>query len=144
MNTIAQSALGASAYARKDYEFDLRPDDDERPFGGESGSQIHSWAQLIDDLLAIRGLNDDWDGQGAVAPHSALVDFAIALAKHFQASRKEPADRVIAGVNGTIYFEWHDGAGYLEIEVTTPQQAEGRMIRKGSGTTEVFTLSRRS
>ena len=55
-----------------------------------------------------------------------------------------PADRVIAGVNGTVFFEWHGSEGYLEIEVTAPDRAEGRVVRKGSEEAEVFTLSRRS
>jgi hypothetical protein len=103
----------------------------------------HTWARLIDDLSAVRGLSDDWDGQGADAPPPAVVDYAVTLARAFQAIGLSPADRAIAGANGTVLFEWHRPAGYLEIEVTGPDQAEGRSVPMGSEAAEVFTLSRR-
>jgi hypothetical protein len=99
---------------------------------------------LTEELRALRHLEDDWDGQGAKVPPPDLVDGAIALALHFQANAMRPADFAAAGVNGTIIFEWHDAAHYLEIEVTAPGRAEGRAVQKGSGVTETFTLSRRS
>ncbi len=42
----------------------------------ETPAQI--WSPLIDELLRIRTLKDDWDGEGTEAPHPALVDGAIA------------------------------------------------------------------
>jgi hypothetical protein len=105
---------------------------------------VRPWAELIDELRALRHLEDDWDGQGAKAPPPDLVDGAIALALHFQANAMRAADYAVAGVNGTVIFEWHDATHYLEIEVTAPDRAEGRAVRKGSDVTEVFSLSRRS
>jgi hypothetical protein len=107
-------------------------------------SPTSSWPRLIDDVLTLRSLRDDWDGQGAEAPDPAVLDGALKFAQDFRAAQMPPADRVIAGVNGTVYFEWHGSGGYLEIEVTAPDRAEGRSVRKGSEVTEVFTLSRRS
>jgi len=72
-----------------------------------------------------------------------LVDGAITLARQFQTNGIIPADLVIAGVNGTVLFEWHGPDGYLEVEVTAPDQAEGRWVKKGSDVAEAFTLSRR-
>ncbi len=66
------------------------------------------------------------------------------MAQYLQAKGVPPADRVIAGVNGTIYFEWHTPFGYQEIEVTSPMEAECRWVRKDSDATEVINLSRRS
>lgn len=116
---------------------------------GETGSRAsdssvpvcHEWSDLIDDLLAIRGLEDDWDGQGAQAPSSALVDGAIRFAQEFQRKGIEPADRVLASVNGTVYFEWHRPGGYVEIEVTAPDTAEARCVGTGSDKTEVISFS---
>jgi hypothetical protein len=107
-------------------------------------SPTGSWPQRLDDVLALRNLHDDWDGQGAEAPDPAVADGALEFARDFQAAQLPPADRVIAGVNGTIFFEWHGSGGYLEIEVTASDRAEGRAVRKGSVVAEVFTLSRRS
>lgn len=102
-----------------------------------------NWPRLLDELLRIRNLEDDWDGEGTEAPPPALVDGAINLAECFQTNGVPPADRVIAGVNGTIYFEWHTPLGYQEIEVTSPTDAECRWVRKGSDVPEVINLTRR-
>jgi hypothetical protein len=99
---------------------------------------------LIDELLRIRNLEDDWDGEGTEAPHPALVDRAVTLAQSLEASGHQPADRVIAGVNGTVYFEWHTPLGYQEIEVTSPLDAECRWVPKGSAVAVVFALTRRT
>jgi hypothetical protein len=90
------------------------------------------WLDLIDELLSLRGLEDDWDGQGGEAPDPALVDGAIVLARRFQDERETPADRVTAGVNGTIFFGWHFPGGYREVEVISPTEAEVRLVRDGT------------
>jgi hypothetical protein len=96
--------------------------------------------QLIDELLRIRNLKDDWDGEGTEAPHPNLVDAAIILAQNLAASGFPPAERVIASVNGTIYFEWYTPLGYEEIEVMSPLDAEYRCVQKNSNETTVVGL----
>ncbi len=143
MTTITRSARGASAYTQADYS-STRPLDEHGLLVSEAGTPpARTWSQVIDDLLALRGLEDDWDGQGSEAPHPALVDGAITLAQSLQAQGLRPADFAVAGVNGTVLFEWHGPSDYLEIEVTAPDKAEGRSVRQGPDVTEVFTLSRR-
>src|SRR5688572_25066409 len=116
--------LGMSAYTLSD-SYPTRPLDE----SGLLASALdplpaQTWGRLIDDLLALRRLEDDWDGQGAIAPPVALVDSAITLAQHLRAIGKPPADFAVAGVNGTVMFEWHHPASYVEIEVTAPDRAE--------------------
>jgi hypothetical protein len=114
------------------------------PPAPDVGVQLRPWTELIEELRALRHLEGDWDGQGAKAPPPDLVDGAIALALHFRANAMRPAVFAVAGVNGTVIFEWHDATHYLEIEVTAADRAEGRAVQKSSGVTEAFTLSRRS
>jgi sulfur carrier protein ThiS len=149
MSTTLQSARGASAFTQADSSVETIlssrsrnaaqtsaftwPDPDEQ-------ARAETWHSLIDQLLRIRNLQDDWDGEGTEAPHPALVDRAITLAQYLQANGFPPAERVIAGVNGTIYFEWHTPLGYQEIEVLSPMDAECRWVRKGSNVTEVNRL----
>jgi hypothetical protein len=102
-----------------------------------------TWSPLLDELFRIRNLQDDWNGEGTEAPYPALVDGAITLARYLQANGTPPADRVIAGVNRTIYFEWHTPRRYQEIEVTSPMDAECRWVRKGPDVPEVINLSHR-
>ena len=140
-SALARSARGASAYYQPD-DFPNRPLDERNPLITDPSAPLHhSWSRLIDDLLAIRNLEDDWDGQGAEAPHPTLADGAIVLAQQLRANGKGPADRIIAGVNGTIFFEWYDSACYTEAEVTAPNEVVFRTIRRGSDLAEVFVLS---
>jgi hypothetical protein len=99
------------------------------------------WNELIDELLRILMLDDNWDGEGSEAPDRALVSGAIKLAQNLKASKYTPADRVIASVNGTVYFEWHTPHGYQEIEVISPLDAELRWLPEGSDMTQVVHLT---
>lgn len=96
-----------------------------------------AWNDLIDALRAMRSLKDDWDGDGSVAPTSALIEGAIRLANGFKSDNHPPADRVLAGVNGTICFEWHKALGYEEVEVVSPCEAEQRKVTSGSDIAEI-------
>lgn len=89
------------------------------------------WAEVIDELLRLRTLSDDWDGEGSPAPGPALVDGAISLARTLEAGGHPSPVRVIASVNGTVYFEWRSSQGYHEIEVTSADAAEFRWVAKG-------------
>ena len=144
MRVVMQSARGASAFTQTDYSLSRSPGEAGIPFGGHHATAEQNWPLLIDELLRIRILTDDWDGEGTEAPHPALVDGAITLAQYLQANNVPPAERVLAGVNGTIFFEWHTPLGYQEIEVTSPMDAECHRVWNGSNVTEVIRLSRRS
>ena len=83
------------------------------------------WSRCMDALLEIRQLEDDWDGLGAPAPEVALVDSARSLAQIWRQDRVTPPCRVVAGLTGTVLFEWQGAGGeYLEVEVTCPHHAE--------------------
>jgi hypothetical protein len=90
-----------------------------------------AWSQRLDDLLQIRLLEDDWDGQGAKAPSTELVDSAIGLAEIFRQQGQDAPCRIVPGVNGTVLFEWQHGDMYEEIEVLRPFYAEGIRIVPG-------------
>lgn len=133
MSGVIQSARGASAFTQPNRSF----------FSTKAEGIPHSWTPLIDELLRIRNLNDDWDGEGTEAPHPHLVDAAILLAQNLAARSFSPAERVIASGNGTIYFEWHTPRGYQEIEVLSPLDAVSRFVPKDSNETTVVRLTLR-
>jgi hypothetical protein len=94
------------------------------------------WSEALDALSQIRELEDDWDGLGAPAPSMTLVDSAVHLAQVLRAYRWPPPCRVVAGLTGTILFEWQGAGGnYFEVEVTRPQHAEWVSIVPGQQTT---------
>ena len=95
-----------------------------------------SWTAIIDDLLALRLLEDDWDGQGAKAPSTALVDSAIVLSQLFRRQGCLAPSRVVAGVNGTVILEWQADESYFEIEVTTPYEARATRMTPGQPSEE--------
>lgn len=106
-------------------------------FAALDGSSIDPvWTEVIDELLAVRSLRDDWDDQGSRAPARALVDRAIGLAQRLRTCGIEAPHRAVAGVNGTVVLEWHEYDGYREIEVSSPDRAEYTLIRKGSKTVD--------
>ncbi|QVL34273.1 hypothetical protein KIH39_10305 [Telmatocola sphagniphila] len=94
------------------------------------------WKAIQDQVALLFGLQDDWDGEGTLAPASALVEGAIRLTQKLQAIGELAPDRVHPSVNSTIYFEWHAPQEYREIEVVSPNEAECRIFHKGSNTTE--------
>jgi hypothetical protein len=98
-------------------------------------SQTDLWKQRIDDLLDVRRMEDDWDGLGAPAPSVALVDSALQLVQIMKDNCFQAPCRVVAGLTGTVLFEWQSqGGAYLELEVTRPQQAEWTCMIPGKQT----------
>jgi hypothetical protein len=140
MSRAMQSARGASAFTQPDRSFLSLTTEGAPVYSRAEDDLGRAWMQLIDELLRIRMLKDDWDGEGTEAPHPSLVVAAIKLAQNLAARGFPPADRVIASVNGTIYFEWHTALGYEEIEVISPLDAEYRWVPKGSNETTIVGL----
>lgn len=86
--------------------------------------QVH-WEKRIDQLLAIRQLEDDWDGQGTPAPAVDVVDSALVLALLLRREGIEAPTGVVQGVNGDVLFDWQSPDGkYVEVEVTGPYTAD--------------------
>lgn len=109
---------------------------------GESVGQRDDpmWAERIDELLSIRQLEDDWDGQGAPAPTSEVVDSALVLALLLKKEGIAPPSLVAQGPSGGVHFDWLPGGGkYVELRVLHPYQAEILVHVPGSPT-RLFTL----
>lgn len=87
-----------------------------------------AWRQLIEKLDGFRRLGPDWDGQGADPVDPALVSAAIRLALELARDQVVPADRVLAGFEGAVSFEWIDRAYSIEVEVIGPHEAEMREV----------------
>ena len=108
------------------------------PLGADSFDA--RWGGVVDELLRIRTLTDDWDGEGSIAPEAMLVDRALKIATCFKQAHCRSADRVHAGVNGTVFFEWHLADGYQEVEVLDGYRAESRWLANGANESEIFEL----
>jgi hypothetical protein len=140
MSTVLEKARGAAAFSRQEVDLPDFSENSAARFVRRPSSR--EWDERLAQLKAFRSLDDDWDGDGSPAPGPDMADGAIFLANSLQRQGKEAPDRVVVGVNGTIYFEWHGPEGYYEIEVYSPNEAEGRWVQDGSDRVIVSMLGR--
>ncbi len=141
MNLLMRSGQGASTISRT-APFYSGGMESVASFGiAKEGPQSRDWSDCINELLDIRNFDDDWDGGGTGRLDPTLVDSAINLALSFKGHGMPPADRVIAGVNRTLFFEWRSPQGFQELEISSPADAEFRWIAKGSMQPQIIVLN---
>jgi hypothetical protein len=96
---------------------------------GVGGPDTAKWNERIDDLLAIRQLEDGWDGQGSPAPSVEVVDSALVLALLLRKEGIAPPDGVVQGPRGAVHFDWQPPDGkYVELEVVKPYLAHVHVV----------------
>lgn len=142
MTTVWQLARGASAFTEAEPSpFNILR---ERSLGAATtGVPVTApWDQAVEAIWVIRSLKDDWDGEGSEAPHPLIVDGAITFAKALETAGIVPPDRIVAGVNGTVYFEWHTPIGYTELEIVSPTEAEYRSVQHDTDSVTVVKIRR--
>ena len=94
-----------------------------------------AWDRTLNDLLRLRGLEDNWDGQGATAPNPANVDAATAWIQQMRRwERALPPARVVPGVLGEVHVVWQREAVYLDAEISDPHQVEWLLSLPGEPT----------
>jgi hypothetical protein len=84
-----------------------------------------SWDRILDELLRLRRLDQDWDGQGALAPDRAHVDLAIAWVNEMRRWRRAlPPTHVLPGTLGEVILEWRRDSFHLVAEISNPVRLE--------------------
>lgn len=87
--------------------------------------QLEGWDAIIDELAAMQGLGDNWDGLGAVAPSTELLRCAVGLAYLLQQRSMDVPAAVSATTSGTVMFIWQFPSGaYGEVDLTAPFHGE--------------------
>lgn len=84
----------------------------------------NDWGSLIDDLDRMLYWKDDWDGEGAKAPHKPAVEAAQALAEIYDKAGMLPADFVVVNSRGDVTFEWSNGDAAMEVVVSRISKAK--------------------
>jgi len=80
-------------------------------------SESLRWDRAIQAVLALDGLEADWDGQGAVAPLPDLVREAAGLCRRLWDAGNPGPSTVVATPAGSVLFTWDNGGVYREAEV---------------------------
>jgi len=77
------------------------------------------WMDRENDLKIIRRYRDDWDGMGAKAASSAIIDYAIMFLNDLKWRGERPApDAVVASPEGGIIFVWESKTAYAEAQIS--------------------------
>lgn len=92
----------------------------------------HLWDLRLSDLLTIRRLSADWDGEDAEAPGPELVDFTITLLDYWRVSGDMPVpERIVPSPNGTVVIEWRWPDTYVEADVIDARTIEWMIAEDG-------------
>ncbi len=140
MATMVEKARGAATFGAKDRKVQQVVDRGAAVFTHQTFDP--EWNTCIAQIQQFRSYEEDWDGEGSLPPGPELVDAAISLAQRMQRIGENSPDRIVVSVNGTIYFEWYSPVGYYELEVYSPDAAEGRWVANNSAQVVVSTLGR--
>lgn len=130
MATMVENARGAATFSPEHREIHSFEDRGAAFFTREATDT--EWDACIAELRRFRFYEEDWDGDGSLPPGPELTDAAISFAHWLQRNGNNAPDRVVVGGDGTIFFEWRSPAGYFELEICSPMEAEGRLVPYGS------------
>jgi len=86
-------------------------------------AQEESWRTVFSKLHEFRHFEDDWDGQGGLAPRQINIDAMVEWLEPMQ-SLITPPQSVIPGVAGELYVMWHGPDWYLSAEIENPTVLE--------------------
>jgi hypothetical protein len=90
------------------------------------------WEPIVQTIVAMQNLSDDWDGMGAKAPTREVLESAIGLAYLYAEQAVDPPHRVVPGLDGTVIMEWQEPDGtHTEVEIDRPLHAEVMLIEPG-------------
>lgn len=85
-----------------------------------------TWRQRIQELHELSALEDNWDGEGAIAAEQDIFEIADAYLQHMSITKEfPPPTRISLSMDGEIIFEWQFANGtYLEAAFSDPNQVE--------------------
>lgn len=95
------------------------------------------WRNVFAKLEEFRKLEDDWDGDGSLAPPPEIIEASIRLAKRLKST--EPPPHVCPSVNGTMSFEWGTAERFRDIEVVSPTMVEETNGIRGERTASIVS-----
>lgn len=90
--------------------------------------RVREWRLVIEALMELINLQDDWDGQGAEAPSYDVIDTANKIAEALLERGDPSPGSAVATPAGSIILAWQENSIYRELEVVTSEQIEYMFI----------------
>lgn len=81
-------------------------------------------ATVLEQLEAMRGVKENWDGEGAAAPEGSIITAAVEFWQDLQRREELPQPYVTPNRVGGVLFFWEFGPHQLEVEFLSPEKAE--------------------
>lgn len=89
----------------------------------------NDWDDAIDSLSRIAMLDDNWDGEGALAPKAAALRGAILfLQQIYRTSTNTAPTRIVPDSDGAIIFEWQTPDVYIEARIENGDDVEWMIV----------------
>jgi len=102
-------------------------------------------ATVSEQIQAMRGLPENWDGYGAAPPSGNVIDLAQAFTSFLEAAfaRSAAVLHVSPTRVGGILIEWEDSTRQHEVEINPDQGISFLHLQKSTGeiTTRLFSPS---
>lgn len=90
------------------------------------------WVETIRNLIIMRNLPDNWDGEDSEAPPPELIDSILAYIDILRGRGVPSPSRVSASPNGDVLLEWQEGDVYYEAEFSEPYNVEWMLKENNS------------
>ena|SRR3989338_4956505 len=88
-----------------------------------------AWNDKFNDLNNLFELEDNWDGEGAIAPDPGIISAANALLSKIKfENRIIPPTRITASLDGTVFIDWENVDSREQLEFLSPDEAEWSFI----------------
>lgn len=75
------------------------------------------WNRVITKIQSFRKLEDDWDGEGAVAPRKELIDHIVSRAANYWKYEFSVPSRILLTDEGAVAIEWLEPHGISGVEI---------------------------
>jgi len=97
-------------------------------------------ATVTEQLEAMRGLPENWDGYGAARPGPGPIDAAINFLRQCGARMALPQPYVAPTRSGGVLLEWEQGPHQLEIQFDDGERGSFVYVNRETGETAHGTL----
>src|SRR4051794_5430528 len=89
------------------------------------------WPKQEQRIAELRRLEDNWDGEGAVAPSAELIESVAGLPRQHKNDGRAAPSGIVPTVDGTLFLEWQAPPIFASLEVRQPYEGEWLIERPG-------------